>query len=40
MVPADGAGIEAGDLMVQINDTPTRQIMPEEAANAENLEHL
>ena len=31
--PADKAGIEAGDLIIQINDTPTRQIMPEEAAN-------
>ena len=31
--PADRAGIEAGDLIVQINDTPTRQIMPEEAAS-------
>ena len=31
--PADRAGIQAGDLIIQINDTPTRQIMPEEAAN-------
>ena len=31
--PADRAGIKAGDLIVQINDTPTRQIMPEEAAS-------
>ncbi len=31
--PADRAGIEAGDLIVQNNDTPTRQIMPEEAAS-------
>ena len=31
--PADRAGIQAGDLIIQINDTPTRQIMPAEAAN-------
>ena len=31
--PADRAGIQAGDLIIQINDTPTQQIMPEEAAN-------
>ena len=30
--PADKAGIEAGDLIIQINNTPTQQILPEEAA--------
>lgn len=30
--PADRAGIEAGDLIIQINSRPTRQILPEEAA--------
>ena len=31
--PADKAGIQAGDLIIQINNTPTQQILPEEAAN-------
>ncbi|MDD9889784.1 MAG: S41 family peptidase [Gammaproteobacteria bacterium] len=30
--PADRAGIEAGDLIIQIDNRPTRQILPEEAA--------
>ena len=31
--PADKAGIQAGDLIIQIDNTPTQQILPEEAAN-------
>lgn len=31
--PADRAGIEAGDLIIQINGKPLRQLTPEEAAN-------
>ena len=31
--PADKAGIEAGDLIIQIDGRPTRQILPQEAAD-------
>ncbi len=31
--PADRAGIRAGDLIIQIDNTPLRQLLPEEAAN-------
>lgn len=31
--PADRAGIQAGDLIIQIDGKPTRQILPEEAAD-------
>ena len=31
--PADRAGIEAGDLIIQINNKPLRDLTPEEAAN-------
>ena len=31
--PADRAGIEAGDLIIQINNKPLRELTPEEAAN-------
>ena len=31
--PADRAGIQAGDLIIRIDNQPTRQILPEEAAN-------
>lgn len=31
--PAERAGIQAGDLIIQIDNQPTRQILPEEAAN-------
>ncbi len=30
--PADRAGIEAGDLIIQINNRPLRELLPEEAA--------
>ena len=31
--PADRAGIEAGDLIIQIDNKPLRELTPEEAAN-------
>tara|TARA_B100001093_G_scaffold167988_1_gene160652 strand:- start:2046 stop:3416 length:1371 start_codon:yes stop_codon:yes gene_type:complete len=31
--PADRAGIQAGDLIIQINNKPLRDLLPEEAAN-------
>lgn len=31
--PADRAGIQAGDLIIQIDNQPTRQILPEQAAD-------